>query len=159
MTEVSADDRWAIMDLYADYSACLSSGNLERWADFFTEDCRYVVQPRENFDAGLPLALMRLESKGMLQDRIFGVRNTLYFAPYYQRIIVGVPRLHFDAPDQCKSEANFMVVRTKDAAPSDVFVAGRYLDELHKQEGQWRWRRRLCVLDTELIPNSMIYPV
>jgi phenylpropionate dioxygenase-like ring-hydroxylating dioxygenase large terminal subunit len=52
-------------------------GDWERWPAFFTSDCRYRVQPRENFDQGLPLCTMAFESQGMLRDRVYGISNTL----------------------------------------------------------------------------------
>ena len=62
--------------LLADYAACLDGGELERWAELFSDDCVYTIIPRENYERGLPLALMRCESKGMLRDRVQAIRRT-----------------------------------------------------------------------------------
>src|SRR5271170_7016722 len=35
------------------------------WPEFFTEQCVYRLQPRENFERGFPLATLSFESKGM----------------------------------------------------------------------------------------------
>jgi len=56
---------------------------------------------------------MWLESKEMLKDRIYGVRNTLYHDPYYQRHVVSAPRLIGIEDGDIRSEANYVVVRTK----------------------------------------------
>ena len=47
------------------------------------------MQARENFDRGLPLALIALESQGMMKDRVYGVTQTIYHGPYYTRHVVG----------------------------------------------------------------------
>ncbi len=84
-------DYYALLALYADYTSVADNGEWDRWPDFFTDDCLYRVQPRENHDRGLPLATLSLEGKGMLKDRIYGIRETLFHDPYYQRHIVGTP--------------------------------------------------------------------
>ena len=56
---------------------------------FFVEEGQYRVQARENFDRGLPLALIALESRGMMKDRVYGITQTIYHAPYYTRHVVG----------------------------------------------------------------------
>ena len=48
--------RLELEDLFAAYAACLDDGELERWPEFFTDDCRYEIIPRENFERGLPVA-------------------------------------------------------------------------------------------------------
>ena len=41
--------------------------------------------PRENHDRGLPLAIMRCESRDMLQDRVRAVQETIMHEPRYLR--------------------------------------------------------------------------
>ena len=53
---IDASTRFAIADLYADYAAALDEQRYDDWLGLFAEDCRYTVQPRENYEAGLPLA-------------------------------------------------------------------------------------------------------
>jgi salicylate 5-hydroxylase small subunit len=155
---IDASIRFAIADLYADYAAALDGQRYDDWLDLFAQDCSYIVQPRENHDAGLPLATMRLESKGMLKDRIHGVTDTLFHAPYYQRHIIGGQRITSD-DSGWSVEANYLVIRTHSDQPSDILSAGRYVDQLIEEGGTIKIARKLCVFDTELIPNSLIYPI
>jgi salicylate 5-hydroxylase small subunit len=67
--------RYEIEELFAEYAAALDAVDLERWPEFFTEPCFYEIIPRENYDRGLPLALMRCESQGMLRDRVVKNNN------------------------------------------------------------------------------------
>ncbi len=148
--------------LYADAAAALDERRYDDWVDLFTDDCEYVLQPRENFDRGFALATMALESKGMLRDRVFAIGDTLFHAPYYQRHVVGPLRIVRADSDEIGVEANYAVFRTKLQQLSEVFNVGRYIDVLvpdPADAGGWRIRSRRVVFDSELIPNSIIYPI
>jgi salicylate 5-hydroxylase small subunit len=145
--------------LNAAYAAALDEKRFEAWPEFFVEEGRYKVQARENFDRGLPLALMALESRGMMKDRVYGVTQTIYHGPYYMRHIVSLARILSEEGDVVKAEANYAVFRTKPGGVSEVYNVGRYIDELIKKDGVLKFRSRLCVYDSEMILNSLIYPV
>ena len=49
--------------------------------------------------------------------------------------------------------------RTKQNELSEVFNVGRYRDIVVEDGGRLRFREKVCVFDSELIPNSMIYPI
>jgi len=145
--------------LNADYAAALDDKRFEDWPEFFVEDGRYTVQARENFDRGLPLALMALESRGMMKDRVYGVTQTIYHGPYYMRHVVSPARVLAQEGDTIRAEANYAVFRTKPGSVSEVYNVGRYIDELTRIEGVLKIRSRICVYDSEMILNSLIYPV
>ncbi|AOY96048.1 salicylate hydroxylase [Cupriavidus sp. USMAA2-4] len=148
-----------LLALYADYAAALDNGDWDQWPEFFTEDCVYRVQPRENHERGLPLATLAFESKGMLKDRVYGATETIFHDPYYQRHVVGVPRILADDGERIRAEANYAVFRTKPDALTTVFNVGRYLDTIVRTGAGLKFAARLCVFDSELIPNSLIYPI
>ncbi len=50
-----------IDQLNAAYAAALDEQHFDAWPEFFLPDASYKVQARENFDRGLPLALIDLE--------------------------------------------------------------------------------------------------
>ena len=155
-------DAGAFLDLvrlYADYAAVLDAGEWQRWPDFFTEDCSYKLQPRENFDRGLPLATLAFESQGMLKDRAYAIGETLFHDPYYQRHVIGAPRVIAVEGEDIRCEANYAVFRTKPSEPSTVFNVGRYLDTVRRTPDGLRFASKLVVFDSELIPNSIIYPI
>ena len=150
---------FAIQQLYADYAAAVDSGQWSLWPEFFTEQCVYKVQPRENFERGFPLATLFLTSKGMLKDRVYGIEETLYHDPYYQRHVVGAPIVRQVQDGRIHSEANYAVFRTKYDEASTVFNVGRYLDVIVPTHEGLKFAERLCVYDSEMIPNSLIYPI
>lgn len=150
--------RFAIEQLYAGYTSALDNGRFDDWPELFVEEGRYVLIPRENHDRGLPLATMALESRGMMRDRVYGVINTLFHAPYYQRHILGPMRIEEDE-DALIVETNYVVFRTKRNEMSEVFNTGRYIDRIVRTDEGLRFAEKLCVFDSEMIPNSIIYPI
>jgi salicylate 5-hydroxylase small subunit len=145
--------------LNADYAAALDEKRFEDWPAFFVEDGSYKVQARENFDRGLPLALMALESRGMMKDRVYGITQTIYHGPYYTRHVVSPARILSHEGNTIRAEANYAVFRTKPGSVSEVYNVGRYIDELTRVDGTLKITSRLCVYDSEMILNSLIYPV
>jgi salicylate 5-hydroxylase small subunit len=158
-TATSVDTYMALAQLYADYAAAVDTNDWDRWADFFTEQCVYKVQPRENHERGFPLATLALLSRGMLKDRAYGIKETLFHDPYYQRHIVGLPRILRQDGDLIESETNYAVFRTKLSQETTVFNVGRYLDRVRVTPNGMKFESRLCIYDSEMIPNSLIYPI
>jgi salicylate 5-hydroxylase small subunit len=149
----------ALVQLNADYASAIDTADWDRWVGFFLEDCEYKVQPRENYERGFPLATLALLSRGMLQDRVYGIQETLFHDPYYQRHVVGLPRILRRDGDVIEAEANYAVFRTKLSQETTVFNVGRYLDRVRITPEGMKFESRLCIYDTEMIPNSLIYPI
>jgi salicylate 5-hydroxylase small subunit len=139
--------------LNADYAAALDERRFDDWPLFFLE----------NFDRGLPLALIALESRGMMQDRVYGVTQTIYHAPYYTRHVVGPARVLSAEGDNegglVRAQAHYAVFRTRPGDTSEVYNVGRYVDEIVRTADGLKFASRRCVYDTEMVLNSLIYPI
>ncbi len=147
-------------DLYARYAETLDDGPLEDWPECFTENCLYLIIARENVERGLPLAIMRCESRDMLKDRVTAVRETMMYEPRYLRHHVTNLRVMSEADDEVEAVANFSVIEVLPEALPRILMAGRYRDRLQREmDGQWRFSERHCIYDSTLVPNSIIYPV
>ncbi|UUX95357.1 aromatic-ring-hydroxylating dioxygenase subunit beta [Aquabacterium sp. J223] len=158
-SNVNFEDWFALNQLYADYASAVDSNNWDLWPEFFTDECLYRLQPRENHERGFPLATMSFTSKGMLKDRVYGIKETLFHDPYYQRHVVGQPVVRAAEPGRFQCEANYAVFRTKLSELSTVFNVGRYLDVVVKTPAGLKFASRECIYDSEMIPNSIIYPI
>jgi salicylate 5-hydroxylase small subunit len=156
---INFEDYLQIAQLYADYARAVDSSDWDLWPEFFTEDCTYKLIPRENHERGFPLATLFFESKGMLKDRVYGIRETLFHDPYYQRHVVGAPLIHKAGDNRFEAEANYAVFRTKLSQESTVFNVGRYIDVIERTPQGLKFSSRYCVYDSEMIPNSIIYPI
>ena len=154
-----SDLRAELDALYADYTACLDEERFEDWPDFFTEDCLYKIVPRDNFERGLPLATWLCESKGYLKDRVVAIRKTLLFAPRRIRRMVSGLRIIGWTGDTLETRANYAAFETLTDETTRVFNVGAYRDRIVDEAGALKFREKLCVFDSILVPNSLIYPL
>ncbi len=95
----------------------------------------------------------------MLRDRVYGATQTLFHQPYYQRHIVSGLMVLGEQSGRVRCEANYLVIRTRRHEPSEVFNTGRYLDVVAREAETLKFAERVCVFDSELIANSLIYPI
>ena len=156
---MSPELRDEIEALYADYAEALDDNELERWPDFFTEDCLYKLVPRENWERDLPIALMLCESKGMLRDRVNAVRNTALYAPRTFRHLIGQFRIKAETQERIRVRANYAVFQTLVDDLTRIQNAGKYIDLIVRTAEGLRFQEKICVFDSVLVPNSLIYPV
>lgn len=148
-----------IDQLNAAYAAALDERRFDAWPEFFLEDAQYKVQARENFDRGLPLALIALESRGMMKDRVYGITQTIYHGPYYTRHVVSPAQLLGEEAGRIRAQAHYAVFRTRPGDASEVYNVGRYIDEIERTPDGLRFASRTCVYDSEMVLNSLIYPI
>lgn len=146
-------------DLYTRYAEALDDGPLEDWPELFTEECLYLIMPRDNHELGLPLAIVRCESRDMLRDRISAVRETMMFEPRYLRHHVTNLRVRSQHGNSLTAAANFSIIEVLPDDLPRILMVGRYLDILQREGEDWRFSERRCVFDSLLVPNSIIYPV
>ena len=151
--------RLELEELYAEYSACLDEERFEEWPDFFTDPCLYEIVPRENFERGLPLATWLCESKGYLLDRVTAIRRTAVYAPRYVRRMVSGIRILGWSDEVLEVRANYLALETLQDELTRVFNTGQYRDKLVVEKGELKFREKLCVFDSILVPNSLIYPL
>jgi salicylate 5-hydroxylase small subunit len=156
---LTSELRDEIEALYADYAEALDDNELERWPDFFVEDCLYKLVPRENWERKLPIALMLCESQGMLRDRVAAVRNTALYAPRSFRHLIGQFRIEAETPERIRVRANYVVLQTLVDDLTRIQNAGKYVDLVVRTAQGLRFQEKICVFDSVLVPNSLIYPV
>ena len=161
MSTVPADVQAKIERLNLDYIRALDSHDMEGWLATFDNPGSYVCIPRENERRGLPIAYMLDDCYERLQDRVLQVTEIQddvieHYQPRHFTQTVGVERLRGDA---YLVETNFSVTYTPaDTGKTDLLVAGQYVDEV-LVNGSARYRHRKAVLDTNVVPRYIAYPV
>jgi anthranilate 1,2-dioxygenase small subunit len=154
--------RWELEQLFTDYVHCLDADELERWPDFFTEDCFYRITSAENYDAGLPLGLIYATSRNMLKDRVSALREANVYEPQRYRHLVSSIKIVGDAvegPEHVDLMANFLVVRTMQDGEMTIFGAGRYLDRVRRDNGFWKFASKTVVLDSRQVDTLLAIPI
>jgi 3-phenylpropionate/cinnamic acid dioxygenase small subunit len=117
------------------------------------------VIPRENYEAGLPIALIYCESRAMLVDRVVALRETTLYVPRLMRHLTTNIRLRAIEAGCLRLTANFALCQTMSDQPSELFLCGRYHDRVVEEGGGLRFSERICVYDSTVVPTSLVYPV
>jgi anthranilate 1,2-dioxygenase small subunit len=151
--------RLAIEQLYTHYAQCLDADALERWPEFFTEDCRYRITSAENYEAGLPLAIIYATSKNMLHDRVTALREANIYEPQRYRHFVSGLNITADDGAALEVVANVMVVRIMQDGAMSLFAVGRYLDRIKRDGDAWKFADKTVVLDSRRIDTLLAIPL
>jgi 3-phenylpropionate/cinnamic acid dioxygenase small subunit len=151
--------RLELEELYTDYVHCLDADEIERWPDFFTEDCFYRITSAENYEAGMPLGLIHATSRNMLKDRVSALREANIYEPQRYRHLVSSIKILQEEEATLDLMANFLVVRTMREGDMTVFAAGAYLDQVRRDCGIWKFARKNVVLDSRQIDTLLAIPI
>jgi len=151
--------RAEVEELFADYNAALDDRDLGRWLSFFMAVSSYVVTTRENLDRGWSIAIINCETRGMMIDRVAAIQKTMYFLPRQQRRIISGVRVVGAEGAAVRVRSAFAMFETLPSEPSKFFVAGQALDVIGREDDKLKFVSRRCVLDSAIVPNSLIYPI
>lgn len=146
--------------LYSRYAEVLDDGPLGEWPSLFTEECIYKVVPRDNFENDLPLAIIRCESRGMLEDRVRSVEDTMMYEPRYLRHHITNVLIKGTSGGGIETVANYSVIEVLLDELPKILSVGRYFDRIVRcDDGNLRFAEKLCVYDSVLVPNTIVYPL
>jgi anthranilate 1,2-dioxygenase small subunit len=149
-------DRAAICDLLAEYGALIDMAKFDEWLGLFADECRYQIVPRENFDRGLPAALVFCDSRAMLEDRIRALREANKYNIHTDRHVIGLPQIFEDG---LALEAPFAVFQTDQEGETRLFATGLYRDRLEISGQRLKIRDKLILLDTFAVPTLLAMPL
>jgi anthranilate 1,2-dioxygenase small subunit len=155
-------DRTAIHDLLAEYGALIDMGQYDEWLGLFAEECRYNVVSRENYDRGLPAALIFCDSRAVLEDRIRALREANKYNIHTDRHLIGLPRLvgtEAVGTERLAVEAPFAVFQTDQEGSTRLFATGLYRDRLEPGGRGLVIRDKLVLLDTFAVPTLLATPL
>jgi len=152
-------DRDGVCDLLAHYGALIDAAQYKEWLGLFASDCRYQVMPRENWQRGLPAALMFCDSRAMLEDRILALREANKYNIHTDRHLIGLPRIINNQGSAVVVEASFVVFQTDVEGESRLFATGLYHDKLVLADGELRIADKLVLLDTFAVPHLLATPL
>lgn len=156
--DLTLPSRDALAAFYDSYFETLDEGRIEEWPRFFAEKCLFQIIPRENHEAGYQLCTIQADSKGMVIDRAQSILKTQMFAPRYCRRFYSGLRATGRENGGIRVRQNVLVVQTLLDGPSEIHICGVGYDVLEERSNSFLFRERILVIDSEMIPNSLIYP-
>ena len=149
-------DAASVCALLAEYGALIDAAKFDEWLDLFSTECCYQIAPRENFDRGLPAALVFCDSRAMLEDRIRALREANKYNIHTDRHLIGLPRI---LDDGLAVEAPFAVYQTDQEGETRLFATGLYRDRLEPVGPLLKIRDKLILLDTFAVPSLLATPL
>ncbi|HUL93478.1 MAG TPA: nuclear transport factor 2 family protein [Burkholderiales bacterium] len=156
---LTAELRLDVQEFYARYAECLDGGRLQQWPEFFLESCIYRITTRRNLRLGPDEDLVTLSSRAAMFDRIVAVGQSEDYEPHTQRHTISNFRVQAASESELRAQANFQILRTFPERRSEYFVSGSYSDRIAVSAGRLNFREKICVLDSDVPPDSMIYPI
>jgi 3-phenylpropionate/cinnamic acid dioxygenase small subunit len=155
-----SDLHLAVSLLHGDYASCIDNDELEAWPGFFTDDCFYSVTTHDNHARGLQAGLFYCDSKGMLKDRVSGLREANIYERQRYRHLVSMPTRVRAEGTEVQAETPFAVYRIVRNRPAELFVTGCYHDVLHDLgDGELKIARRIVVCDSTVIDTLLAIPL
>jgi anthranilate 1,2-dioxygenase small subunit len=155
----AAQLRAEIDAFHAEYCAALDANDIDRWPDFFSEDCLYRVTSRENALLDMPVGLVYCEGKDMIRDRSLAISRSQMFAPRHMLHVLGITRVLEESAAGIVSQTPFILLQTLIEGPSTVHLAGTYFDRFVRSGEQLVLAERQVVHDTEILATALAYPV
>jgi anthranilate 1,2-dioxygenase small subunit len=148
-----------LIDLNNRYARCLDENRLKDWPEFFTEDCRYLIHPRENLEAGLEGYWLYFEGRRMLRDRVVSLLEVNIYRPHYERRLVTNVMLDGRDGDAWLARANYMMMQTDNEGRSRIFSVGEYRDRIVESAGSLKFRERQVIADTFAVASHISMPI
>ncbi|MFZ1093598.1 MAG: aromatic-ring-hydroxylating dioxygenase subunit beta [Xanthobacteraceae bacterium] len=158
---MSIDLQWKVANLNARYVAAIDDNKLEEWPDFFVANGSYRVTTAENFERGLPLALIYATSRAMLRDRVRSLRDANVYEAQRYRHLIGPALIGGQEGGEVRAQTSFMVARIMHTGETSIFATGRYHDRilLDTPERGEAFVEKLVILDSRLIDTLLAIPL
>ena len=141
------------------YARCIDDGKLEEWPDFFVDDCKYVVTTERNYRQGLEAGVIWADSRAMLRDRVSSLQEANIYGPHKYRHILSAPCILRQDDEEVQSETSFLIVRTINDGPMDIFCSGRYVDHYQIKNDVVKIRERIVVCDSSHFHTLLAIPL
>jgi 3-phenylpropionate/cinnamic acid dioxygenase small subunit len=156
---MNIDLKLKVEDLNARYAQAIDDDKLEAWPDFFIEHGRYRVTTAENFERGLPLAMIYATSRAMLRDRVRSLREANVYEAQRYRHIIATALVTPGEDGAINAQTSFMVARIMHSGETTLFATGRYHDHIVFENGEARFAEKVVILDSRLIDTLLAIPL
>ncbi len=157
---VAADSiQRAVEDLHSRYVRAIDDDRIEEWPSLFTDHGLYRIITRENHDAGMPLAIMECQGRGMMEDRVTGLRRINVYEPQRYSHQIGGLVIDDVTSGLVECRSNYLVVRTMGTGVMTIFAVGIYLDKILLDGNGARFAERIVVTDSRRIDTLLVIPL
>ncbi len=162
--------RHAALDLLVRYVRVVDDPRrIEEWPGLFADQAEYIVITRENYERGLPIAVIRDDTKDRILDRVTIIREfwgaggraeDRHYNDVVPRHVVGPVWVEPAGAGEVRVGANFAIYQTVqvDSTPR-LFAVGEYRDAVEVAGPIARFKSKTVILDTPVLQDVFIYPL
>jgi anthranilate 1,2-dioxygenase small subunit len=151
--------RRQIEELQTRYVRVIDDDRVEEWPKLFTPTCLYRIVTRENHSQGLPLSIMECRSRGMMEDRVTGLRRVNVYEPQRYTHQIGALEIEAESETRFKCRSNYLVVRTTSDGSMTVFSTGVYLDTVVVDGETTLFEERIVVQESRRVDTLVVIPL
>lgn len=132
------EDIDAIRRLFQDYRKSLDNKDFRAYADLFAQDGEFIAGPDGSINA---------KGREAIYALVDGMRGSLLTERLGDDLHVAVnDRIELDGDSATATSTWVYIVRGEGDVP-DVSKVGRYEDVLTREDGRWKFQRRLAPCD------------
>jgi len=162
MSKISSVNREFIEDLNSEYISALNDFNMDSWLACFTQQGQYILTSEENIRRNLPIAFMLDDCYARLKDRVKQVMDIQYdSSEHYQmrHFTQLISAIELES-GEIQTNFNFSVYYTpRDTNQTETLCVGKYEDTVAIENGKARFHKRVAIVDTNVLPRYVVYPV
>jgi 3-phenylpropionate/cinnamic acid dioxygenase small subunit len=135
----------------------LDDFEIGRFVEEFTDDGRYRLQPRENYEIDSPVCIID-DTKKRLRYRRDLILKHWHYEKFHENRSLSNILVRQVNEDLAEARSSFIVYHTDEQGRTDLHLTGVMLDQLVRRDGRWRIKDRLAILDTFLPEHAIVVP-
>jgi anthranilate 1,2-dioxygenase small subunit len=151
--------RRQIEALHTRYIRVIDDDQIEAWPKLFTPTCLYRIITRENHAQGLPLSILECRSRGMMEDRVTGLRRINVYEPQHYVHQTSALEIEPLSETRFKCRSNYLVIRTTSDGSMTVFSTGVYVDTVVVEGDAVLFEERIVVQDSRRVDTLLVIPI
>jgi 3-phenylpropionate/cinnamic acid dioxygenase small subunit len=156
MLETSVETYWEAYSFLMHEAEVLDERHEREWLEMLTDDVEYLMPVRVNRERGegdgfSEEAFYFEETRGSLELRIRRLETEYAWAedpPSHTRhFVTNVRVAPGEEEDEVAVKSNLLLYRSRGSVPHHDLLSAERKDVLRKEDGQWKLRRRVILLD------------
>ncbi len=160
MLETSAETYWEVYSFLMHEAELLDERRERDWLNLFTEDAEYLMPVRVNRERAegegfSEEAYYFEETRGSLELRVRRLETEYAWAedpPSRTRhFVTNVRVAEGDEEDEVAVRSNLLLYRSRGSDPRHDLISAERKDVLRKEDGRWRLRKRVILLDHHVL--------
>lgn len=160
MLDTSLETYWEVYSFLVQEAELLDERREREWLELFTDDAEYLMPVRVNRERGegdgfSEEAFYFEETRGSLELRVRRLETEYAWAedpPSRTRhFVTNIRVAQGEEEDEVAVRTNLLLYRSRGSEPHHDLLSAERKDVLRKEDGQWKLRRRVILLDHSVL--------